>query len=282
MNHHSICLTKKITVPPFQIDFWSKPAKHSLSQIRQGHLKLSRAKLSREEEMKQSYGTLRSFYTGFNVGFLNQAHGDKYIFIDHTNNKQKKDIFWENAKEADAAFSYESKTILCVRSADCIPIVFYESKSHNFFGVVHAGWRGLQNNILSKTIHSVCNVCITQSNLKNSQKSNNIGSWKFWIGPHIGANSYEVGEDVFSLFPDGASSSIYIKNSIKKGPKDQKEDKKMLDMKSILQHQMQQLGVQPDQISWDDRDTYSTPTLYSHRRGELGRNITVIYKLGSK
>lgn len=74
-----------------------------------------------------------------------------------------------------------------IATADCIPLVLIGEKKH---AIVHAGWRGLAQNILSNT------------NLLN------IKPLYVFIGPHIRSCHYEVQNDFsknFFLFPEAFS-----------------------------------------------------------------------------
>lgn len=72
-----------------------------------------------------------------------------------------------------------SSLALGVLSADCLPIIFFESKI-NMIGVVHAGWRGTFLGITAKMIRKMVKI--------GGKKENIIVSF----GPHIGRCCYDV------------------------------------------------------------------------------------------
>lgn len=85
--------------------------------------------------------------------------------------------------EADAHFSRENGVALCIRTADCIPVLIFEPRSRTI-AAIHAGWRGVENEIILKTCDRL------------SADGLDLSGAYAWIGPHIGSQSFEVGKDV--------------------------------------------------------------------------------------
>jgi copper oxidase (laccase) domain-containing protein len=77
-----------------------------------------------------------------------------------------------------------SHSPIAVLTADCIPLVLVGEKSH---AVIHAGWKGLKNRILS-------NPLIKEMNPNYA-----------FIGPHIRIDQYEVQADFKLNFPQSTS-----------------------------------------------------------------------------
>tara|TARA_B100001996_G_C18358520_1_gene476858 strand:- start:34 stop:603 length:570 start_codon:yes stop_codon:yes gene_type:complete len=96
---------------------------------------------------------------------MEQSHSDIFIEVD------KPGVY-----QADALITKQKNLVLAVKTADCMPILISDSEK---VGVVHIGWRGLENKIFYKTI---ANFDIT--NLKVS------------IGPHAQKCCYEIKEDL--------------------------------------------------------------------------------------
>ncbi|RUL76709.1 peptidoglycan editing factor PgeF [Dyella choica] len=97
--------------------------------------------------------------------------------------------------EADAAVSHLPGTVLAVLTADCLPVLFCTEDAGSI-GVAHAGWRGLVAGVLEETI---------------AQMQRPANSLLAWLGPCIGAVSYEVGEEVRKAFlhHDPAAASAF-------------------------------------------------------------------------
>ena len=72
----------------------------------------------------------------------------------------------------DGAFSDSSKNVCSIQVADCMPI-YFAHKSEIVFGLIHAGWRGLVNGILSKSAYTL------------TEKKYNLKEFEILIGPSI-------------------------------------------------------------------------------------------------
>lgn len=86
--------------------------------------------------------------------------------------------------QADAAVSHLPGTVLTILTADCLPVLFCADDG-SAIGAAHAGWRGLAAGVLEATIE--------QLELPPERLL-------AWLGPCIGAASYEVGEEVHAAF----------------------------------------------------------------------------------
>ncbi len=84
--------------------------------------------------------------------------------------------------KADASFTTQKNVVCVVMTADCLPVLLC-SKNGEKIAAVHAGWRGLESGIISKTVAA----------LKTTDLS-------VWLGAAIGANCFEVGDDVRNAF----------------------------------------------------------------------------------
>lgn len=87
--------------------------------------------------------------------------------------------------EADAAIATRPGVVCCVQTADCLPVLFCDSEG-KAVGAAHAGWRGLASGVLENTIRSMRDV--------------GGGEILAWLGPAIGPEKFEVGQDVFDAF----------------------------------------------------------------------------------
>lgn|GEM_PF-3514710 len=154
--------------------------------------------------------------------------------------------------EADALISREMATALLIRTADCIPILVY-STATPLAGAVHAGWRGLEKRILTKTL--------AQATAEYGVQTADL---QFVVGPFIGAGSYEVGAEVAGQFSERHSRA-------------KANGKFMLNLKSVLQAEFADLGIQEHQVSWFERDTLKDTAWFSARRGDRARNLALIW-----
>jgi len=112
---------------------------------------------------------------------MHQTHSNKVIIIDEKNKKNKKIV-------TDALVTELKGISLAVLTADCVPIILYDKKNQ-IIGCIHAGWKGALLGIIENTINK----------FKEIKKNNQIIAS---VGPCIGKESYEVGEEFFQTFVD--------------------------------------------------------------------------------
>jgi YfiH family protein len=159
--------------------------------------------------------------------------------------------------EADACWSDISKQVCVVMTADCLPVLL-TNKTGSFVAAIHAGWRGLCDGIIEKSIQAICN----ELNILSSDLL-------VWLGPCIGKNAFEVGGEVRQQFmtQDPLSKHAFEPQSVRY----------LADL-----HQLARLRLAPfnvAEITVSDHCTYSEEALfYSYRRdGKTGRMATFIF-----
>jgi YfiH family protein len=90
--------------------------------------------------------------------------------------------------EGDALVSNQPGTIIGIRTADCVPILIADGRTHAV-AAIHAGWRGTAAAIAAKAAEEL----IT----RYGSRPEDLHAA---IGPAIGACCYEVGPDVARQF----------------------------------------------------------------------------------
>lgn len=78
--------------------------------------------------------------------YCNQIHKDNIHIV--TDNQKNKIVC---VPETDALITKQKNIALCIRHADCQAALFYDKYNH-IIAIVHAGWKGLVQNIYSKTV----------------------------------------------------------------------------------------------------------------------------------
>ncbi|RME89202.1 MAG: laccase domain-containing protein [Candidatus Hydrogenedentota bacterium] len=177
---------------------------------------------------------------------LQQVHGSEYIDL-RKNIPENNGVSFD--QEADAIISNQKDYALVIKTADCVPIFFWHPEKL-LFGGIHVGWRGLAKKTITKTLQAVDD----RENLY------------FWVGPHIQPLSYEVGEEVYSLFLDECSM-----------PTSPNPGKRYLNLNCIVHHELEDLGIDNSRVFYDREDTFHSNLLYSHRGGDSGRNLNILY-----
>lgn len=94
----------------------------------------------------------------------------------------------EMLEGVDALVTDRPGFCLCVSTADCIPLLFYDA-GRRVVAVAHAGWRGTVNRIAEKTL-----ACMEE------QFGSRPADVRVAIGPGISLEAFEVGVDVYEAF----------------------------------------------------------------------------------
>ena len=132
---------------------------------------------------------LSNIFGGKHIIFVNQIHSNNiYLF----GGKQTKIV------NADGIISKSSDSILAILTADCAPIILIGKK---FYGIIHAGWRGLVLDIIKKGVGLMT---------KYGEKLDEI---KIIVGPHLGGNSFEVQKDFISNLKKFSDNEDFLINS---------------------------------------------------------------------
>ena len=85
----------------------------------------------------------------------------------------------------DAVITDKPGLCVCVKTADCIPVLLYDTRKR-IVAAVHAGWRGTVARIVQKTIRQMQPI--------NPEDIHAI------IGPGISLEWFEVGDEVYEAF----------------------------------------------------------------------------------
>lgn len=156
--------------------------------------------------------------------------------------------------QADASISTHRGAVCVVMTADCLPVLLCDEQG-TVVGAAHAGWRGLCDGVIEKTVEA---MKVPASTLMA------------WLGPAIGPAVFEVGDEVREAFiahqPQAASA--FVAGG---------EGKWLADIFQLARLRMQTLGV--TRIYGGDMCTYSdAERFYSYRRdGVTGRMGTFIW-----
>lgn len=106
--------------------------------------------------------------------WLNQVHGTDVVTLPLPSG---------TIPDADASFTDVHGQVCIVMTADCLPVLFCNEEGTQV-AAAHAGWRGLVNGVLEQTL----------------SKFDEPGKVMAWLGPAIGPDAFEVGDEVRELF----------------------------------------------------------------------------------
>ena len=146
---------------------------------------------------------------------------------------------------ADAAVSRVPGTVLSILTADCLPVLFCAVDGREI-AAAHAGWRGLAGGVLEATLE---------------QMASPRGDVLAWLGPCIGAASYEVGDEVRTAFVahDAAASACFEPT---------RPGHWLCDLAGLARQRLQAAGVR--NVSGGGFDTFADSRFYSYRRDAAG------------
>ena len=151
---------------------------------------------------------------------------------------------------SDAMITAQAGIILCIHTADCVPVVLLDPVK-KVAGIVHSGWIGSSKRIAGKTVRKMVDEY-------KSRPEDIICA----MGPYNHSCCYEVGEDVLEHFRESFSDiecEMLFKKKKDKG-------KYMLDLGGAVSLSMRQEGVKTENIFDEGCCTYHTSIFSSWRR----------------
>jgi YfiH family protein len=158
---------------------------------------------------------------------------------------------------ADASVSSQPGNVCAVMTADCLPVLFC-NKNATTVAAAHAGWRGLEQGILEKTVA-----------VMDEEDAEQIMAW---LGPAIGPKAFEVGGEVRAAFVDRQpeAEAAFVKQNTD-------EDKWLADIYLLARLRLTAIGIKA--IYGGGYCTYKdSEKFFSFRRdGETGRMASLIW-----
>ncbi len=184
---------------------------------------------------------------------IKQVHGNQII---HTS-PQAIDF----SREADAHYTNDRGVALGIATADCIPVMIYNDNP-KWIVSIHAGWRGIENRIVPKSISHL---------IRQGCKAENL---HVFAGPHIQKPSFEVGNDVKDKLlasADGARRDNQSWSALA-------GDKSLVDLHLILKLQLQESKIDAHNCHFELKDTVTDKSYHSFRRDkqDSGRQLSFI------
>lgn len=180
--------------------------------------------------------------------WLKQVHGARVV-----NAAQVSD-----PPEADASFTDRPNVVCAILTADCMPVLFAD-RAGRVVGAAHAGWRGLAGGVLEATLDA----------MRGAGAQDIVA----WMGPAIGPQQFEVGEEVLAAFSahDAKAASAFQ-------PREGAPGKYLCDLYALARQRLQTAGVHA--ISGGEHCTMTQTTqFFSYRRDRVtGRMASLIWR----
>jgi YfiH family protein len=190
--------------------------------------------------------------------FLSQVHGVNVALLNASTS---------DGTKADACITAEPQMACTIMVADCLPLLFTDDAGR-VVAAAHAGWRGLAAGVVEQTVHAMCE----QAGVAPAQV-------RAWLGPCIGPDAFEVGDDVrvaFHTQGNAPEAARYFK------PHPTHAQRWLADLAGLARLRLQAMGV--SSVAGND----STPEwctvaqrskLFSFRRdGMTGRFAVCIWR----
>jgi hypothetical protein len=186
--------------------------------------------------------------------FLQQVHGTRVVALDAAS---------ADGVAADACTTVEGGVACTIMVADCLPVLFTDETGHRV-AAAHAGWRGLSAGVLERTLEAFAADGGTRRVMA-------------WLGPCIGPDAFEVGDEVRAAFEAGSPDARQcFKPSSTAG-------KCMADLAGLARQRLSAAGV--TQLHGNDSSdawcTVHNPLrFFSHRRDRVSGRFAACIWLG--
>lgn len=157
--------------------------------------------------------------------------------------------------EADAAVTRTPGVVLAILTADCLPVLFCADDGSEI-AAAHAGWRGLSAGVLESTLTA---MHVPRDRIMA------------WLGPAIGAKSYEVGDEVRDAFlaHDAVAAAAFTATRSGHG---------LCDLYQLARQRLRSADI--TRVFGGGFDTFTDPRLHSYRRDgtSSGRMASLLWR----
>ncbi|WP_040405690.1 peptidoglycan editing factor PgeF [Ectothiorhodospira sp. PHS-1] len=176
--------------------------------------------------------------------WLQQVHGARVVDAGRCGDRP----------EADAVVAFAPGLPCVVMTADCLPVLFCD-RAGTRVGAAHAGWRGLIAGVLEATVEAL--DCPP-------------GELMAWLGPCIGPDAFEVGDEVRAAFlrHDPGHREAFVPSPAGRW---------LADLRALARRRLSARGVRD--MTAESACTFSDARrFYSYRRdGDTGRMASLIW-----
>lgn len=195
-----------------------------------------------------------------NRAIFERAIGARPVYMTqvHRTNVVALDGNTEDGIEADGCVTTMRGVACTIMVADCLPVLL-AAQDGSRVGAAHAGWRGLAGGVIEATVAQLAPAA----------------SLIAWLGPCIGPDAFEVGDEVKAAFEaQHAAAARHFKPY--------RESKWLADLPSLACMRLQALGV--TRIHGNDGSrawctVHNESRFFSHRRDRVsGRFAAAIWR----
>lgn len=190
--------------------------------------------------------------------FLSQVHGRAGLSV--RGDEDRREVL---KLEADALAGENPLSAVCVRIADCVPVLVGDRK-RGAAVAIHAGWKGLVAGVLEEGLAVLERAGSTAKDLVCA------------IGPHITLPAFEVADEVAAQLRECSPDKDVVDRTY--GPKPR------VDLARITRAKLVAAGVPPESVDVVPGCTYREPErFFSFRRdgAKSGRHLAGIVPLAT-
>lgn len=179
--------------------------------------------------------------------WMKQVHGAQVAHLDAAAGTEP--------PTADAAVTARARRVAVVLTADCMPVLLADVDGGHV-GIAHAGWRGMAAGVIENTVRAM-----------DVDPARVLA----WMGPAIGPEAFEVGEDVLEAF---TRSDGNAREAFRPG----RPGKYYADLYALARRRLAAIGV--TRVSGGGFCTFNDASrFFSYRRGgERGRMGAFIWR----
>lgn len=174
-----------------------------------------------------------------------QTHTNRVALVDEALMEMESSEQYAHLQNVDALVTALPRVCIGISTADCVPVLLYDPK-HRVIGAAHAGWRGMVGHILAHTIERMRTLGTNPRDLRAV------------VGPCIGPDSFEVGEEVVDAFLQAKFPPSVVRRGFFKRPH--------IDLWAAAVHELELSGVPLDAILVSGIDTYACPDSFFSAR----------------
>ena len=154
----------------------------------------------------------------------------------------------------DAMVTSVPGILLCVWTADCIPLFLYDTAKHAA-AIAHCGWKGICSGITENTLD-------VMGRRFGSSPANLLAAF----GPGICADCYEVGSELIEAF-----SARFSREELGELFRPKENGKYLLDLRQAIVMELIRAGIEPSNIFDTGICSYESDRFASYRRD--GRSV---------
>jgi len=211
-------------------------------------------------EGAEAFSTQRDASLPYPVIQGHQVHWNRVAIIDRP---------WMTREELegyDAFMTNLQGVAIGVRTADCIPVLLYDPV-RRAVAAVHAGWKGTVLHITQHTITAM-----------RQEYGCNPADMRAVLGPGIGPDSFQVGEEVATRFKEAGFPMDEVWSFRGAGDGSPMSGGHHIDLSRANRWLLQEAGIPAASIQVCGIDTYTDEAFFSARREgyQCGRAINAI------